>query len=69
MTNGAAITVVLRKKNSAHVGTQDTNLANLPTQANCLGSIPQTSLLQTFNEGIECGSDKRVSMPLLFGHF
>jgi hypothetical protein len=69
MTNEAAITVVLRKKNSAHVGTRDTNLANLPTQANSLGSIPQMSLLQTFNEGVECGSDKRVSRPLLFGHF
>jgi hypothetical protein len=49
------------KKNSAHVGMQDTNLANLPTQANSIGSIPQTSLLQTFNEGVECWSDKRVS--------
>jgi hypothetical protein len=51
------------EKNSAHVGTQDTNLANPPIQANSLGSIPQTSLLQTFNEGVECGSDKSVSSP------
>jgi len=43
-TNGAAITVGL-KKNSAHVGMEDTNLANVPTHTNSFGSIPQMSLL------------------------
>lgn len=46
----------------------DTNLANLPTQANSLACESATNVtFLSLAEGEACGSDKRVSKPLLFG--